>query len=42
MTSIFTQSDILLATIGLLGVTGTAVILAYSFLRNRMGNGKYQ
>lgn len=40
--TIFTQSDILLATIGLLGVTGTAFILMYAFSRNRTGNGRYQ
>jgi len=42
MTATFTQSDILLATIGLIGVTSTAVILTYSFVRNKTGNGKYQ
>lgn len=39
---IFSQSDIILATIGLVGVLSTAVILTYSFTRNKMGNGKYQ
>ncbi len=42
MTATFTQSDILLATIGLVGVLSTAVILTYSFAKNRMGNGRYQ
>lgn len=42
MTATFTQSDIILATIGLIGVTSTAVILSYGFVRNRTGNGRYQ
>ena len=42
MISYFTQSDILLATVGLVGVLSTAVILTYSFKRNRTGNGRYQ
>jgi hypothetical protein len=40
--TIFTQSDIILATIGLIGVTSTAVILTYAFARNKTGNGRYQ
>jgi hypothetical protein len=40
--TIFTQSDIVMATIGLIGVTSTAVILTYGFVRNRSGNGRYQ
>lgn len=42
MTATFTQSDIILATIGLVGVLSTAVILTYAFARNKTGNGRYQ
>ena len=42
MTAYFTQSDIILAVIGLIGVTSTAVILTYAFARNKTGNGRYQ
>ena len=40
--TLFTQSDIIRASIGLIGVTLTAVILTYGFVRNRSGNGRYQ
>ena len=40
--TIYSESNILLATIGLIGVTSSAVVLAYSFLRNKTGNGKFQ
>ena len=42
MTATFTQSDIILATIGIVGVLATAVIITYGFVRNRTGNGRYQ
>ena len=42
MITIFSQSDIILAVIGFIGVSSTAVILTYGFVRNRSGNGRYQ
>ena len=38
----FDAQTIILAVIGLLGVMGSAVVLTYSFTRNRTGNGRYQ
>lgn len=38
----FDSSTIVLAVIGLIGVTASAVVLTYSFTRNRTGNGRYQ
>ena len=41
-TMIFSESNIILAVIGLIGVTSSAVVLMYGFSRNRSGSGKYQ
>jgi hypothetical protein len=38
----FDSSTIVLAVIGLVGVMGSAVVLTYSFTRNRTGNGRFQ
>lgn len=38
----FDSQTIILAVIGLVGVIGSAVVLTYSFTRNRTGNGRYQ
>ena len=38
----YDQSTIFLAIVGMLGVMSTAVVLTYSFKRNRTGNGRYQ
>ena len=38
----WTNSDLVLAIIGMVGVVSTAVIVSYSFARNRTGNGRYQ
>ena len=39
---IFDQQTIILAVIGLIGITSTGVILTYAFARNKTGNGRYQ
>ena len=39
---IFSESNIILAVIGLIGVTSSAIVLMYGFARNRSGSGKYQ
>ena len=33
---------IILAIIGMLGLFSTAIVMSYSFKRNRTSNGKYQ
>ena len=38
----FDAQTIILATIGMVGLFGTLTVLAYSFRRNRTGNGRYQ
>ena len=38
----WTSSDIVTAIIGFVGLLSTAVILTYSFKRNRTSNGRYQ
>ena len=38
----WTSSDIITAIIGFVGLLSTAVILTYSFRRNRTGKGNYQ
>jgi len=39
---VFDQQTIILGVIGLVGLISTAVILTYSFGRNRTGNGRFQ
>ena len=39
---VFDSTTIVLAVIGLVGVLGSAVVITYSFTRNRTGNGRYQ
>ena len=36
------SNTIILAIIGMTGLFATATVLAYSFGRNKTGNGKYQ
>ena len=36
------ESTIILAAIGMVGLFATAVITTYSFRRNRTGNSRYQ
>ena len=36
------SQTIILAIIGMLGLFSTAIIVSYSFRRNRTGSGKYQ
>ena len=38
----FDANTIILAVIGSVGVLGSAVVLTYSFRKNRMSNGRYQ
>ena len=40
--TIWTTQDAIVAVIGSLGVISTAVVLLYSFRRNRTGNGRWQ
>ena len=42
MTTVPTESTIILAAIGMLGLFATAVITTYAFRRNRTTNGRYQ
>ena len=39
---IWSQSNIILAIIGMLGLFSTATVVGYSFRRNRTGKGDYQ
>lgn len=39
---IWSQSNIILAIIGMLGLFSTATVVSYSFRRNRTGKGDYQ
>ena len=38
----WTSSNLILATIGMIGLFSTATVMAYSFRRNRTGKGNYQ
>ena len=38
----WTSTDIVTAIIGFVGLLSTAIILTYSFRRNKTGDGKYQ
>ena len=38
----WSSTDIITAVIGFVGLISTAVIVSYSFKRNRTGNGRYQ
>jgi len=38
----WSSTDIITAVIGFVGILSTAVIVSYSFKRNRTGNGRYQ
>ena len=38
----FDAQTIVLATIGMVGIMGTFYVVAYSLIRNKTGNGKYQ
>ena len=38
----WSSTDIVTAVIGFVGIISTAVIVSYSFKRNRTGNGRYQ
>ena len=38
----WSSTDIITAVIGFVGIISTAVIVSYSFKRNRTGNGRYQ
>ena len=39
---VFDAPTIILAVVGSIGLLGSAVVLTYSFRRNRMSNGRYQ
>ena len=39
---IWSQTNIILAIIGMLGLFSTATVVSYSFRRNRTGKGDYQ
>ena len=39
---IWSQTNIILAIIGMVGLFSTATVLTYSFRRNRTSNGRYQ
>ena len=39
---IWSQTNIILAIIGMIGLFSTATVVAYSFKRNKTGNGRYQ
>ena len=38
----WTQGNIILAIVGMLGLFSTFTVLTYSFKRNKTGNGRYQ
>ena len=38
----WSQSNIILAIIGMIGLFSTATVVSYGFKRNRTGNGRYQ
>ena len=38
----FDNSTIILAVVGMIGVISTAVVVGYSFKRNRTARGNYQ
>ncbi len=38
----YSSSTIILAVIGFVGLLSSAVVLSYSFKRNRTGKGNYQ
>ena len=38
----WSSTDIITAIIGFVGLLSTAIILTYSFRRNKTGSGKYQ
>lgn len=38
----WTESQIIIAAIGMVGLLSTGVVAVYSFRRNRTGNGRYQ
>jgi len=38
----WSSTDIITAIIGFVGLLSTAIILTYSFRRNKTGDGKYQ
>ena len=42
MNIIWSNNNIILATIGLVGLLSTLTVLTYSFKRNRTGRGDYQ
>ncbi len=39
---IWSQSNIILAIIGMIGLFSTATVVSYSFKRNRTGKGNWQ
>ena len=39
---VWDSQTIILAVIGMTGLFATATVVAYSFRRNRTGNGRYQ
>jgi len=39
---IWSQTNIILAIIGMIGLISTATVVSYGFKRNRTGNGRYQ
>jgi len=38
---IWSQSNIILATVGMIGLLSTLTVVIYSFQRNHTGDGKY-
>ncbi len=42
MNIIWSNTNIILATIGLVGLLSTLTVLTYSFARNKTGDGRYQ
>ena len=38
----WSQPNIILAIIGMIGLFSTATVVTYSFKRNKTGNGRYQ
>ena len=42
MTTVPTESTIILAAIGMFGIIATAVITTYAIRANRTGDGRYQ
>ena len=38
----WSQTNIILAIIGMIGLLSTATVVSYSFRRNRTGNGDWQ